>query len=116
MQDVKELSVWQKSVALSKEVYAVTRRFPSSEAHGLASQMQRASVSVPSNIAEGRGRGTRKDYRQFVIRARGSATELETQLVLASELGFVERPTADDLLGKTREILRMLNGLIRSLS
>ena len=114
--DVKQLTVWRKSVDLCKLVYHATACFPSAERFGLTAQMRRAAVAIPSNLAEGRGRGTRADYRQFVIIARGSACELETQTIIAQELGFLDAADADALLEQTREIIRMLNGLVRSLS
>ncbi len=77
--------------------------------------MRRAAVSIPSNLAEGYGRGTRRDYRQFVRIARGSAFELETQTILAQRLAFLTDEAANVLLAKVREVLTMLNGLIRSL-
>jgi four helix bundle protein len=116
MRDVKELKVWQKGIALCKEVYQATGDFPLAEPYGLTSQMRRAAVAIPSNLAEGRGRGTRKDYRQFVIVARGSAAELETQAIIAQELTFLPAAEGAALLDPIREIIRMLNGLVRSLS
>ena len=115
MQDFKDLVAWQKGMALCRAVYEVTRGFPREEAFGLTSQARRAAVSTLSNIAEGRGRDTRRDYRHFVHLARGSACELETQVLLAVDLGFVSRPDADPVLAGIAELHRILNGLIRSL-
>ncbi len=114
--DVKQLAVWQKSVGLCKTLYQATHSFPDEERFGLTAQMRRAGVGIPSNLAEGRGRGSRADYRQFVVIARGSACELETQVIIAQELGFLHAADADALLEQIREIIRMLNGLVRSLS
>jgi len=115
MQDVKELRVWQKGIGLCKAVYLSTDSFPKAELYGLAGQMRRSAVAIPSNIAEGRGRGSRRDYRQFVIIARGSACELETQTIIARELGFLSEADADELLREVRDIARMLNGLAAAL-
>jgi four helix bundle protein len=114
--DVKELRVWQHAVDLCEALYVTTRGFPSSEQFGLTAQMRRAAVSVPSNLAEGYGRGGRKDYRQFVRIARGSAFELETQVVLAERLGFLNAESASDLATRIQDVLKMLSGLVRSLS
>ena len=116
MQDFKDPVAWQKGMALCRAVYEVTGRFPRGEAFGLTSQARRAAVSIPSNIAEGRARDTRRDYRHFVHLARGSACELETQLLLSVDLGFVSRPEADPILVSIAELQRILNGLIRSLT
>ena len=83
-----DLIVWQRSMDLSIAVYRLTEGFPRSEMYGLSSQMRRAAVSVPSNIAEGAARSTRKDFRHFVVMARGSSAELQTQLILAGRLGY----------------------------
>jgi len=112
MRDVRSLDVWQKAMGLCVEVYGTTSDFPASEQRGLTSQMRRCAVSIPSNLAEGYGRGTRKDYRQFVLIARGSAFELETQATLAKRLGFLSSEGSDGLLSSVREINRMLNGLV----
>jgi four helix bundle protein len=114
--DVKQLDVWRKSVALCKVIYKATEGFPRSELYGLTGQMRRASLSIPSHLAEGRARGTRRDYRQFVLICRGSAAELETQLIIARELEFLDDSATEALLAKTHEVLRMLNGLVRALS
>lgn len=105
----KELIVWQKSMELVKEVFILTNYFPKSELYGIISQMRRAAVSIPSNIAEGSARRTLKDYSQFYSIAFGSALELETQLIIAKELklsGVEKFKNADKLLD---EVLRMLN-------
>ncbi len=115
MQDVKELRVWQRGIELCKAVYEATDTFPRSEIHGLTGQMRRAAVAIPSNVAEGRGRGTRRDYRQFVVIARGSACELETQTIVARELGFLSEGASGELLTSVRKVARMLNGLARAL-
>ncbi|KKU55284.1 MAG: S23 ribosomal protein family protein [Candidatus Moranbacteria bacterium GW2011_GWE2_47_10] len=104
----KNLIVWQKSMELVIEVYKLTDAFPKTEMFGLVSQMRRCAVSIPSNIAEGKQRGTRKEYRQFTMIAFGSGAELETQIEISKRLGFCEKEDyikVDELLG---EILRML--------
>ena len=87
----KELIVWQKSIKLVKEIFILTDKFPKSELYGLVSQMRRAAVAIPSNIAEGYGRKSSKEYAQFYSIAYGSALELETQLILSKRLGFCSK-------------------------
>jgi four helix bundle protein len=111
----RNVEAWQKGVALAAEIYQVCSTFPRQERFGLVDQMQRAAVSVPSNIAEGRGRSTVRDYRKFVFNARGSAYELETQIEIAKVLGYVDGEMAIRLTEKTNEVQRLINGLIRSL-
>lgn len=115
MKSYKELEVWKKSMELVKMIYNLTQHFPSSEIYGLTSQLRRAAVSIPSNIAEGYHRGYRKEYVKFLYIAFGSGAELETQLELARSLALAapERfKEADNLL---QEVMKMLNGLIHSL-
>jgi four helix bundle protein len=106
---------WQKSVALAVEIYRVCGSFPRYEQYGLAQQMRRASVSISSNIAEGRGRRTIPDRRQFVVQARGSAFELETQIEIARQLEYISRQQAMTLTEATNEVERLIHGLLRSL-
>lgn len=106
--DHKGLAVWQKSCVLVKEVYKNTNGFPSSEIYGLTSQMRRAAVSIPTNIAEGAGRSSTKEYTHFVSIAVGSAVELETLLFLSHELGFLETGEKNRLGELLDEIIRML--------
>jgi four helix bundle protein len=108
----KELIVWQKSIQLVKEVYLLTKVFPDSELYGITSQMRRASVSIPSNIAEGYGRKSSKSYAQFYTIAFGSALELETQIIIAKELKLateIKFKNAEMLL---EEVCKMLNSMI----
>ena len=114
--DVKDLDAWREAIALCKAVYGATKAFPREEAFGLTSQMRRAAVAVASNLAEGHGRGTRRDYRQFVVIGRGSASELETQVIVAREVGLLGDEVASTLLAQTNRVLRLLNGLARSLA
>ncbi len=111
----RELIVWQKSMDLVVEIYRVTVLYPKSEQFGLISQKKRCSVSIPSNIAEGRKRGSRKDYRHFLLMAYGSGAELETQIEIAKRLKLVDNKewkTADNLLS---EVMKMLNKITNGL-
>jgi four helix bundle protein len=112
----RDLIVWQKSMSLVINIYSQTKTFPDSEKFGLVSQMRRAAVSIPSNIAEGKQRGTRKDYRQFLVIAYGSSAELETQTEIAHNLEYLDLQTYQELISNIKEIGRMLNGLINKLS
>ena len=111
----EDLKVWQKSMALTTSVYQATKSFPKEELFGLTSQIQRASVSIPVNIAEGTGRQHTKDYLQFLHIARGSVYELLTLLKIASNLGYLTPSQLEILLKPTEEVIAMLSGLIRSL-
>ncbi len=111
----KELLVWQKSMLLVTEIYDITKSFPEEEKFGLTSQMCRSSVSIPSNIAEGWGRFSRKNYIQFLRVARGSLFELETQLLIAKELKYIKINTVSELENLIIEISKMLNSLIKKL-
>lgn len=112
----QDLIAWQKAISLVKAVYQTTSSFPQKEAFGLTSQMRRSAVSIPSNIAEGQGRATRGEFHQFLGHARGSLYELETQLLIASELQYVSAEQSDCLLADFREVGRILNALISSVS
>jgi len=112
----RDLIVWQKSIDLVKQIYILCKILPDSEKFGLISQMQRAAVSVPANIAEGWGRETRNNYINFLRVAKGSLAELETLSLIASELGYFEQNVYTGLNSKTEEVSRMLNALIRSLN
>jgi len=101
----RELTVWQKSMKLAKMVYEICKKLPSEEKFGLAGQMQRCAVSIPSNIAEGNKRATAKDYVQFIRIASGSAAELETQLLLARDIYGLH---VGETLGLLEEIQKML--------
>lgn len=115
MKTFKELIVWQKSFNLVKELYFLTGKFPETERYGLILQMRRAAVSIPSNIAEGYCRGSRKEYAQFVNIAFASGAELETQLELAKELGFSRREKFKQVEALLEETMKMLNVLLRKL-
>jgi four helix bundle protein len=113
-QDFGNLVVWQKAIAFVTEVSRATQSFPNEERFGLTSQLRRASVSIPSNIAEGQGRLTRGEFGQFLGNATGSLCEVETQLIIAHNLGYLNDP--QPLLEKLHEVARDLNGLLNSLT
>ena len=115
-QSYKDLVVWQKGIALTKLLYELTGRFPTEEKFGLVSQIRRAAVSVPSNIAEGQARHTTGEFIQFISHAEGSVAELDTQLIIAVELGFARADAAAPAFAVIDELRRMLNGLRRKLS
>ncbi len=111
----RNLAVWQRSVELSLRIYKLTSGFPVSERFGLANQLRRASVSVPSNIAEGFGHSTKGEYVQFLGNARGSNSEIETQLVIARGLGFGSKPMLDETEQLCSEVGKMLSATMRTL-
>ncbi|HLA28971.1 MAG TPA: four helix bundle protein [Syntrophales bacterium] len=111
----RDLEVWQKAMELVVECYQITKCFPVKEVYGLASQLQRAAVSVPANIAEGRSRRHNKEFIQYISIAYGSLAELETHIEIAKRLGYIVADSAVELINKTSTIGRMLNGLRRSL-
>ncbi len=111
----RELDVWKKSMDLVVEVYKLTKDFPAQEKFGLTSQIQRAAVSIPSNIAEGHGRKYRGDYIHHLCISRGSLTELETLLTIAVRLKFIQRTQAVEVWKLAQEVGQMLNRLIHSL-
>lgn len=113
--DYEQLSVWKKSMNLVEDVYRLTKKFPKDEVYGLVNQMRRSAVSIPSNIAEGSRRGTNKDFRQFLIIALGSGSELDTQLKITRRLAYISGNEVAKTLGELSEIMRMLNGLITAL-
>jgi len=112
----KKLVLWHKAVHLVVSVYEVSRCFPASERFGLAAQMQRAAVSIPSNVAEGAARRGRKEYLQFVYTARGSLSELDTQIEIAGLLGYLKPDESSKLQAEIDEVSRLLNGVIAYLS
>lgn len=115
VQTYQELEVWKRSVALTTDLYRITARFPGTERFGLTSQIRRATTSIAANIAEGWGRGSTKEYIQFLMIARGSLMELETNLIVGGNLQFL---SPDDFGAVTKELKaigKMLNGLIAAL-
>ena len=115
MRNHKDLIVWQKSMLLVRRVYEVTRTFPHEEMFGLTSQMRRAAVSIPSNIAEGYGRIYDKERINFLSIALGSASELETQLMISEDLGFTVNNDIAELSSLNNEVIRMLTSLIKGI-
>lgn len=115
MHNFKELKVWQKSRHLVKEVYLLTKKFPKDELFGLTSQVRRAAVSIPSNIAEGCGRNTDKDTKRFIDIAQGSSFEVETQMILAYDLEYITKEEVNIIWEKINEVQRMLRGFGDSL-
>ena len=112
----KDLLVWQKAMALVTHTYQATGRFPRAELFGLTSQARRAAVSIPSNVAEGQARLSEREFRHFLSNARGSLMELETQLQIAENLGYLGRDEMTQLMQSCAELGRMLNGLITSIT
>ena len=115
MQDFRNLKVWEKAHALTLEVYRVTRDFPREERFALVDQLRRSASSIPTNIAEGCGRETDRDFAQFINVAAGSASECEYQLLLAKDLGYIEGDVHRQLDERVNEVKRMLNALGRKL-
>lgn len=112
----KELIVWQKSIDLVEQIFKITAKFPKSELYGLTSQMRRAVVAIPSNIAEGAGRQHTKEFIQFLAIAEGSATELETQLIIALRVNFLDNNDYEQISALLLEIFKMLRVLMKKLS
>jgi four helix bundle protein len=112
----RDLIVWQKAMALVTECYLVTQRFPDRERFGLSSQLQRAAVSVPANIAEGNGRRSRPSYVNHLSIAYGSLAELETHILIGVNLGYTQASDVESALSQVEEVRRMTAGLIRSLT
>jgi len=111
----KDLRAWKQSVDLALEIYRETQTFPKNELYGLTSQLRRAAVSVPSNIAEGKGRSSHKKLILFLHHSRGSLLELETQLLIARELSYIKEPNVRHLLQQVENLAKGLNALINSL-
>ena len=115
VKDFRDLLVWQKSMLLVKEIYVFTIDFPKHEVYGLTSQIRRSAISVPSNIAEGHGRESPKEFARFLRIARGSLSELQTQLYLSGNLDYIQTDQFNKLLEASDEIGRMLRGLQNTL-
>jgi len=111
----RDLRVWNTAMSLAVEVYRITKRFPKAEQFGLTIQLRRAAVSVPSNIAEGHARSTRGEYKHFLSIARGSVVEVEVQLTLAKQLGYVQSPAVASAFEYCDGISRMITNLKRAL-
>jgi len=115
MNHFKDLIAWQKAMDLVEQIYRLTEAFPARENYGLSNQLRRAAVSVASNIAEGQARYSRKDFRHFLRLAKGSLAEIETQVLIALRLGYINRDACDRCLSHIKELGRILAGLISSL-
>ncbi len=115
MASYRDLIAWQKGMKLVTQVYEATRTFPREEIYGLTSQIRRSAVSIPSNIAEGHGRNTNRDRQYFITAARGSVLELQTQIEIAENLGYLKGDIATKLIASADEAGRIINGLLRSL-
>jgi|SRR5215469_7094505 len=109
-----DLEVWRASMEVVTRIYRLTRHFPKDEMYGLTSQIRRAAVSVPSNIAEGKGRASDRELSQFLCVARGSLFEIQTQLHIAEKLGYVSKEEAESVQRETVRVCQMLNALLRS--
>ena len=116
IRDYKDLHVWQKGMQLAKEIYLLTGKFPSEEKFGLVSQMRRAAVSIPSNIAEGQARNTTGEFVQFISHAEGSAAEVDTQLRLSIELGYYSANDLETVFRLLTDVQKMLKRLRYSLT
>ena len=108
MHNFKELIIWQKARSLVKDVYVLAATFPNTEKYGITSQIQRAVVSIPANIAEGSGRGSNKDFSRFLDIAISSAFELETEIILSFDLLFINEQEFNTILPKIQEVQKML--------
>jgi four helix bundle protein len=112
VQSYRDLVAWNKAMELVTEIYRMTHSFPKEEVFGLVSQLRRAAVSIPSNIAEGKGRISKGEFRQFLGNARGSLAEVETQILIAQNLSYLDEPGTNKLLAKVEEVGKVLNGLL----
>ncbi|WP_167619615.1 four helix bundle protein [Maribellus sediminis] len=115
MKDFKNLKVWQKGINLVVDVYATSQNFPQEEMYGLTSQMRRSAISIPSNIAEGSGRNTDKEFSRFLDISLGSTFELETQIIIANKLSFIDDNRLVELINNVQEEQKMITGLQKSL-
>ena len=115
LRSYQELIGWKKGIELVTDVYQLTQKFPKREIYGLTSQIRRAAVSISSNIAEGQGRMSRGEFKQFLGHARGSVFELESQVLIARNLAYLNMEEGEFLLERIAELGRVLNGLLKSL-
>jgi len=111
----KDLIAWQKGMQLVSAIYDATDSFPQHEVYGLTSQLRRAAVSIPSNIAEGQAHYTNREFIRFLRHARGSLAEIETQILIAQDRGYLQKAVADKLIRQSDELGRVLSGLINSM-
>ena len=115
MHRFKELKFWQLSRTFCKDIYLITKSFPDEEKYGLTSQLRRAAVSVPSNIAEGASRKSNKDFNRFLMISLGSCYEIETQLLLSCDLGFIDKNEIEELNNTLHQIIKMMSRFMSSL-
>ena len=115
VRNYRELIAWQKAMDLVEMVYRATEAFPKREIYGLTSQLRRAVVSIPSNIAEGQGRSTTRDFLNFLSIANGSLKEVETQILIGERLGYLDEFKSSELIAHTTEVSRVTSGLINAL-
>jgi four helix bundle protein len=115
IKNFQDLRIWQKGIEVVKDIYILTKKFPKEELYGLTSQMRRSAVSIPSNIAEGFRRYHNKEYKQFLYIAMGSCAELETQIIIAHELDYLNDTDKIEIIEKLTYICRMINQLIKKL-
>ena len=115
-QNFRDLIVWQKAMSLAKEIYGLCEKLPPHQRFGLTQQLQRAAVSVQSNIAEGHARHSSKDFMRFLSMARGSLAEAQTQLLLAHELGFVSKQALEPIMEDSTEVYKLINGLYAAIA
>ncbi|WP_255713359.1 four helix bundle protein [Pedobacter sp. Leaf132] len=116
MHNFRDLKVWKMGIQISRSVFQLTRTFPAEERYSLTSQITRSAISIPSNIAEGCGRASAKEFNRFLSISLGSAFELETQIILAFEFGYIDKINYDRTIIQINEIQKMISGLQRSLS
>ncbi|OGF65931.1 MAG: four helix bundle protein [Candidatus Fischerbacteria bacterium RBG_13_37_8] len=112
----RELLIWQKGIILVKEIYKLTKKFPKTEKFVMSAQMQRAAISIPSNIAEGHARQYSKEFRHFLYIALGSLAELDTLLIVATELGYIFKEDLFEMRTKIEELRKMIYGIVKKLS
>lgn len=111
----EKLNVWQDSMDLVKKIYLLTQKFPKEEIHGLTSQIRRAAVSVPANIAEGHGRSTKRDFRQFIFISKGSLQEISTLIQIAEAMGYISKQDLEDVQFSIISLIRRLSNLTKTL-
>ena len=116
MHNFKELKIWKKSIKLTENIYSLLVEYPDFEKYGLTNQMRRSAVSIPSNIAEGSGRESNKDFKRFLAISLSSSYELETQLILSFELGFISEKDFNNVSGELKEIQKMIYGFRKTLN
>jgi four helix bundle protein len=115
MHNFRELKIWQRAIVLAETIYKIVNTFPSEEKFGLTSQLKRCSVSVASNISEGAGRATKKQFKYFLEISMGSCNEIQTQIEISIRLGFLERVKAEEIIDETYQLYKMILGFYNSL-